>query len=287
MHTNGSLHSPLTVPPTNGHIAEPLRMVTEDLLRVENVTVSFSGFKALNDLSLAVRKGELRVIIGPNGAGKTTLLDVITGRVRPRSGRVLFRNKGLTHLSEERIAHLGVGRKFQTPNIFKSLTVLQNLQLAQRSHRGVLASLTAAFVRNGQDRITEILDMIGLSHRAHCPAAILAHGEKQWLELGMLMAQDPELLLVDEPVAGMTPRESERTGELLLAMARKHTLIVIEHDMTFVRQIASTITVLDEGQVLCEGTVDEVQNDPKVIEVYLGQDREADAPNREVVSSVR
>jgi urea transport system ATP-binding protein len=259
----------------------------EDILRVEDVTVSFSGFKALNRLNFNVKRGELRVVIGPNGAGKTTLLDVITGKVRPTTGRVLFRNRNVTRMREQAIAQLGVGRKFQTPNVFKSLTVLENLMLALKAGRGVAAALAASFSGKGRDRGHEILDTIGLAAKAHRKAAILAHGEKQWLELGMVMAQDPQLLLVDEPVAGMTPRESERTGELLMAMARKHTLIVIEHDMTFVRQIASTITVLDEGKILCEGTVDEVQNDAKVIEVYLGQDRELDAEHSKAISSVR
>jgi urea transport system ATP-binding protein len=217
----------------------------------------------------------LRVVIGPNGAGKTTLLDVITGKTRPKSGRVVFRGEGLTRLSSENIARLGVGRKFQTPNVFKSLTVLENVQLALQSRRGVLASLTAGFRRSGRERVDEILDTIKLTAKAHRPAGLLAHGEKQWLELGMLMAQDPELLLVDEPVAGMTPRESERTGELLVALARRHTLLVIEHDMTFVRQIAHRVTVLDAGSVLCEGSVEEVQRDPRVIEVYLGDQHEA------------
>jgi urea transport system ATP-binding protein len=180
-----------------------------------------------------------------------------------------------------------VGRKFQTPNVFKSLTVLENLRLAQKANRGVAAALLASVAGNGKGRVYEILETIGLAAKAHRKAGILAHGEKQWLELGMVMAQDPELLLVDEPVAGMTPRESERTGELLMSMARKHTLIVIEHDMTFVRQIATMITVLDEGKILCEGTVDEVQNDAKVIEVYLGQDRELDAEHSKAVCSVR
>jgi urea transport system ATP-binding protein len=260
---------------------------SDGFLQVEGVTVSFSGFKALKELTFSVQKGELRVVIGPNGAGKTTLLDVITGKTRPRSGRVRFQDRDITRLPEERIARLGIGRKFQTPNVFKSLTVLENLQLALQGRRGVLSALAGTFSARGRERIGEILDTIRLTAKANRRAGILAHGEKQWLELGMLMVQDPQLLLVDEPVAGMTPRESERTGELLLAMARRHTLIVIEHDMTFVRQIARTITVLDEGQVLCEGTVDEVQNDARVIEVYLGQDREADAADRPAACVVR
>jgi urea transport system ATP-binding protein len=244
-----------------------------DLLRVQNVTVNFDGFKALNNLTFSMQEGELRVVIGPNGAGKTTLLDVITGKVRPAAGKIRFKDRELTGLPEQRIARLGIGRKFQTPNIFKSLTVLENLLLALKSKRGVLASLTATFRRAGRDRVNEILQIVGLSAKAQCSAGLRAHGEKQWLELGMVTAQDPELLLIDEPVAGMTPKESEKTGELLMAMSRKHALLVIEHDMTFVRQIAQTVTVLDEGQILCEGTVDEVKNNAKVIEVYLGQDR--------------
>jgi urea transport system ATP-binding protein len=244
------------------------------ILRVEDVTVTFSGFKALNGLNFSMERGELRVVIGPNGAGKTTLLDVITGKTRPRSGRVLFHGHDLTRMPDHQIARLGIGRKFQTPNVFKKLSVQQNLMLAVKAHRGVLATLAASFTQNGKDRVYEILETIGLTAKASRQAGILAHGEKQWLELGMVMAQDPELLLIDEPVAGMTPRESERTGELLMAMSQKHALLVIEHDMTFVRQIADTVTVLDEGQTLCEGTVEEVQNDARVIEVYLGQDRE-------------
>ncbi len=248
-----------------------------DVLRAQDVTVTFGGFKALTNLNFSLRKGELRVVIGPNGAGKTTLLDVITGKTRPQSGQVHFRGQDLTRLSPERIARLGIGRKFQTPNVFKSLTVLENLELALRSHRGVLASLADSLLRRGRERVHEVLDTIKLTAKANQLAGVLAHGEKQWLELGMLMAQGPELLLVDEPVAGMTPRESERTGELLLAMANQHALVVIDHDMTFVRQIAHTVTVLHEGRLLCEGTVEEVQRDSRVIEVYLGHGREEEA----------
>lgn len=247
----------------------------EDIIQVQNVTVDFSGFKALNELNFSIERGELRVVIGPNGAGKTTLLDVVTGKVKPSAGRVLFQPSerpaaDLDGCTEAEISRLGVGRKFQTPNVFKTLTVLDNLQLSLKYPRGVFATLLAAFKQDGKDRLHEILSIIGLSAKAHREAGTLAHGEKQWLELGMLMAQDPELLLIDEPVAGMTPRESERTGELLLAMARKSTLLVIDHDMTFVRQIASKVTVLHEGRLLSQGTIREVQENPKVIEVYLG-----------------
>jgi len=243
------------------------------ILCVEELTVTFSGFRALDDLTFSIKPGELRVVIGPNGAGKTTLLDVITGKVRPTAGQVVFQGRALNRLSEQAIALLGVGRKFQTPNVFKSLSVLDNLALAVKWPRGLWAALAATFSADLQGRVEEIVETVGLAGKAYTPAGLLAHGEKQWLELGMLMAQDPELLLVDEPVAGMTPRESERTGELLLAMARKHTLVVIEHDMTFVRQIAQKVTVLDEGQLLFEGTVAEVQRNEKVIEVYLGHDK--------------
>jgi urea transport system ATP-binding protein len=269
------------------------KIVPEEILRVEDVTVDFNGFKALNGLNYSMDRGELRVVIGPNGAGKTTLLDVITGKVRPRSGQVVFQGRDkaprdITHLPEQEIARQGIGRKFQTPNIFKSLTVLENLRLSVKAPRGVLATLAASFTADRRARVREVLEIIGLERKAHAPAGLLAHGEKQWLELGMLMAQDPELLLIDEPVAGMTPKESARTGELLLSMARKHTLLVIDHDMTFVRQIASKVTVLHEGQMLCQGTMQEVQRNPRVIQVYLGQDREEDdAPNRTAASVVR
>jgi urea transport system ATP-binding protein len=259
------------------------KFVPEAILEVHDVTVSFSGFKALSDLNFSIERGELRVVIGPNGAGKTTLLDVVTGKVAPTAGKVVFqpdnqRPCNITRMSQMQIARLGVGRKFQTPNVFRSLSVLENLKLSLRSSRSVWSSLMASVMQDGKDRIAEILKLIGLSSKAYLPAGILAHGEKQWLELGMLMAQEPELLLVDEPVAGMSPRESERTGELLLAMARKHTLLVIDHDMTFVRQIARTVTVLHEGQILSQGTMKEVQNNPKVIEVYLGQTKKGPAP---------
>ena len=269
------------------------KLPPEEILKVDDVTVAFDGFKALDGLTFAMERGELRVVIGPNGAGKTTLLDVITGKIRPRSGRVYFqpnnqRPRDITYYPEQQIANLGIGRKFQTPNVFKSLTVLENLRLSLKYSRGVFASLAAAFRQDGRDRVGEVLETIGLQAKAYRQAGVLAHGEKQWLELGMLMAQDPELLLVDEPVAGMTPKESERTGDLLMAMAKKHTLLVIDHDMTFVRQIAMKVTVLHEGQMLCQGTVGEVQRNPKVIEVYLGQDREEDdAPHRTAVRGLR
>jgi urea transport system ATP-binding protein len=268
------------------------KLVPETILDVQEVTVTFGGFKALDGLNLRLERGELRVIIGPNGAGKTTLLDVITGKVKPRAGRVLFQpnerpTRDITRLPEQTIARLGIGRKFQTPNVFKTLTVYENLNLALNYPRSVAATLLAPFRQNGRDRIGQLLATVGLTAKAYTQAGLLSHGEKQWLELGMVLAQDPELLLVDEPVAGMTPKESERTGELLTSLARKHTLIVIDHDMNFVRQIAHRVTVLHEGRLLCQGTVGEVQRDPKVIEVYLGEHREADAKGRKTVGGLR
>ena len=268
----------------------PAKPTTDEVLKVEDVTVAFGAFKALTNLTFSMARGELRVVIGPNGAGKTTLLDVISGKTRPVSGHVWFQPAGspridVTRLPVQKIARMGVGRKFQTPNVFKELTVLENLRLSLKYGRGVLATLTAAFRQDGRMRIEEILNTIGLGLKAYRKAGTLAHGEKQWLEIGMVMAQEAELLLIDEPVAGMTPRDSELTGELLMAMSHKHSILVIEHDMTFVRQIAAKVTVLDAGETLCEGTVQEVQNDPRVIEVYLGQDREEYAPDREPIAT--
>jgi urea transport system ATP-binding protein len=237
------------------------------------VTVDYDGFKALNHLNFYMDHRELRVVIGPNGAGKTTLLDVISGRVKPDQGRLIFGHAtDLLPLGIEEIAGLGIGRKFQTPSVFVNLTVWENVELSlRRARRGVFATL---FAREGgseeRDRIAATLDAIGLGARAAWLAGTLAHGERQWLEIGMVMAQEPELLLVDEPVAGLTDEETARTGELLEAIAADRAVLVIEHDMEFVRQIACRVTVLHQGSVLCEGSVDQVQMDPRVLEVYLG-----------------
>jgi urea transport system ATP-binding protein len=247
------------------------------IIYLEDVTVSFDGFKALSRLNFFMDRRELRVVIGPNGAGKTTLLDVISGRVKPEHGRVIFgRNTDLTVLSENEIAALGIGRKFQTPSVFVNLTVWENVELSlRRPSKGVLATLMSRDGSEARDRIAATLDTVGLGAKGGAPAGALSHGEKQWLEIGMVMAQDPELLLVDEPVAGLTEEETARTGELLLSIAAERSVLVIEHDMEFVRQIARTVTVLHQGGLLCEGGVEQVQRDPRVLEVYLGQRHEA------------
>jgi urea transport system ATP-binding protein len=243
------------------------------IIYLEDVTVSYDGFKALSRLNFFMDRRELRVVIGPNGAGKTTLLDVISGRVKPEHGRVIFgRNTDLTTMSENQIAALGIGRKFQTPSVFVNLTVWENVELSlRRPSKGVLATLIGRDTTEARDRIAATLDSVGLGAKGGAPAGALSHGEKQWLEIGMVMAQDPELLLVDEPVAGLTDEETTRTGELLLSIAAERSVLVIEHDMAFVRQIAHTVTVLHQGTVLCEGPVEQVQQDPRVLEVYLGQ----------------
>jgi urea transport system ATP-binding protein len=253
-------------------------MTAESILYLEDVTVSYDGFRALDRLSFVMERRELRVVIGPNGAGKTTLLDVISGRVKPVTGRVIFgHHTDLLPLREEQIVALGIGRKFQTPAVFPSLTVAENVELSlSRAHRGVLATLLGRD-RVGEEaaRVARMLETIGLHRRARTPAGLLSHGERQWLEIGMVMAQDPELLLLDEPVAGMTDEETERTGDLLLTIARDRSVLVIEHDMEFVRRIAGQVTVLCQGSLLCEGSLVTVQEDPRVLEVYLGRQREA------------
>ncbi|MGF1525038.1 MAG: urea ABC transporter ATP-binding protein UrtD [Leptolyngbyaceae cyanobacterium] len=242
------------------------------LLEIQNVTVSFDGFKALNNLNFSMAEGELRVIIGPNGAGKTTFLDVITGKVQPTLGQARFKGKDLRKRAEHAIARLGIGRKFQTPRVYLNLTPRENLELSCNRNKNVFATLFGKTPVAEKRTVSGLLETIGLDHKADIPADLLSHGEKQWLEIGMLVAQSPDLLLVDEPVAGLTDEETEQTGRLLMSLAESHSIIVIEHDMEFVRQIARQVTVLHEGSVLCEGTMDEVQNDPRVIEVYLGQE---------------
>jgi urea transport system ATP-binding protein len=254
------------------HLAPDGAAASRPLLYLDGVTVSFDGFKALNALSLVVMGGELRSIIGPNGAGKTTMMDVVTGKTRPDTGTVLYDGDvDLTRLDETAIANLGIGRKFQRPTVFENLSVFENLELAQKSRRGTWQTLRAKLAPELREGIARTLETIGLAGRESVPAGALSHGQKQWLEIGMLLIQDQRLLLLDEPVAGMTDRETEATAELILGLAGERTIVVVEHDMEFVRSLGARVTVLHEGSVLAEGSIDHVQNDAAVIEVYLGR----------------
>jgi urea transport system ATP-binding protein len=254
----------------------------ERILSIQELTVSFDGFKALNDLNFSLNRGELRVVIGPNGAGKTTFLDVITGKVKPTRGSVQFRDRNLRNLSEDQISRLGIGRKFQTPRIYQKLTVRQNIELAGNPNKSLFGTLLGKKSPTNQRQVADLLGVVGLEPKADITAELLSHGEKQRLEIGMLVAQSPELLLVDEPVAGLTDEETEEVGQLLLNLSADHSIIVIEHDMEFVRQLSAglgsqkenRVTVLHEGHVLCEGSMAEVQKDPQVIAVYLGNEEQ-------------
>jgi urea transport system ATP-binding protein len=242
------------------------------ILYLEDVSVSFDGFKAINQLSLDIAPGELRCIIGPNGAGKTTMMDIITGKTRPDAGRVFFGSTiDLLRYTEPEIAKLGIGRKFQKPTVFEQLTVLENLELALKTPKDVRSSLFFRLDSAQADRLAEVLHTIHLAPSVSRLAGTLSHGQKQWLEIGMLLMQDPKLLLLDEPVAGMTDEETERTAELFLSLKGKHSLMVVEHDMSFIRTISEIVTVLCDGSVLAQGTLDQVQADERVIEVYLGR----------------
>lgn len=254
-------------------------MITEQhpILDVRQVSVSFDGFQVLDGLDFSIEQGELRFLIGPNGAGKTTLLDIITGKTRPTSGQVIFDGHiDLRRWPEQKIVQHGIGRKFQTPSVFASLSVFENLEAAIGLRTPTL-QLFGALPTDQKARIMATLEQIGLEDAKDSRAGTLAHGQKQWLEIGMLLIQEPKLLLLDEPVAGMTRRERDHTGELLKMLAQNRSVLVVEHDMQFVRQFASTVTVLHTGKVLCEGSIDMVQNDPRVIEVYLGHKREVAA----------
>ena len=245
---------------------------TSALLYLSGVSVSFDGFKALNNLSLLVEPGEMRAIIGPNGAGKTTMMDVITGKTRPDSGEVVFDGiADLTKLDEASIATLGIGRKFQKPTVFENHTVRDNLLLALAGMRGWYRLLMAVPSKTENDRLEEILSIIRMGPQQHMLGARLSHGQKQWLEIGMLLAQNPELMLVDEPVAGMTDVETETTAQVLREVNKSHSVVVVEHDMSFVRALGVKVTVLHEGSTLAEGSLDQVSADPRVVEVYLGR----------------
>ena len=277
----------MTAPALHGVDAGPsgalagagMRVATHDvdtthgpILYLDGVSVSFDGFKALNDLSLTIEDGELRCIIGPNGAGKTTMMDVITGKTRPDAGTAFFgQTIDLTQLTEAEIAHAGIGRKFQKPTVFERHSVFENLELAMKADKRVRTAVRARLSGVELDRIAETLELIRLRDHVHRPAGLLSHGQKQWLEIGMLLMQEPHLLLLDEPVAGMTDDETVRTAELCLSLAGRHSVVVVEHDMDFIARIARKVTVLHEGSVLTEGSMDVVQADPRVIEVYLGR----------------
>jgi len=243
---------------------------TDFVLAIEGLTVSFDGFKAIDALNLYVDRGELRVIIGPNGAGKTTLLDLICGKTRASAGSIKFKNQEMTRLAEHKIVRSGIGRKFQTPSIYENLSVFQNLEVSFPRGRSVFGALWFKSTEEVATRIQDVAEEIGLTELLHTEAGLLSHGQKQWLEIGMLLMQDPELLMLDEPIAGMSARERELTADLLKRICRNRSMIVIEHDMEFVRQIAHKVTVMHQGKILAEGSMEKVQNDAKVIDVYLG-----------------
>ena len=247
------------------------------LLELRQITVSFDGFLALRDLNLSLQPGELRAVIGPNGAGKTTFLDVITGKTPPTQGDVVFKGRSLLGTSEHRIARLGIGRKFQSPRVFEKLTVQENLALAVSQPKQPWPLLFGGLSAGQRDRVHHLMGIVNLQPRADWKAGSLSHGQKQWLEIAMLVGQDPDLLLVDEPVAGLTDEETDLTADLLKSLAGDHTVLVIEHDMEFIRRLESPVTVLHQGHVLCEGTMDQVQADQRVIDVYLGSTEEDNA----------
>ncbi|MEM9145662.1 MAG: urea ABC transporter ATP-binding protein UrtD [Pseudomonadota bacterium] len=250
----------------------PLTQAAGSVLYLDGVSVTFDGFRAVNGLSLVMAPGEMRAVIGPNGAGKTTMMDIITGKTRPDRGDVLFNGAvDLTRLDETEIANLGIGRKFQKPTVFETLSVEENLLLALSGKRGVLEVLAARLETTETERITELLERVRLTERRADLAGDLSHGQKQWLEIGMLLAQDPKVLLIDEPAAGMTDAETMETASLLREIAGEHSVMVVEHDMDFVRALGVRVTVLHEGSVLSEGSIDHVSADPRVVEVYLGR----------------
>ena len=245
--------------------------MTTPILELSDVSVDFDGFFALTDLSISLQHGDLRSIIGPNGAGKTTFLDVITGKVKPTKGSVSLRGSSIIGLSEQKISNLGVGRKFQTPRVFENLSVARNLELAASPSKAPFQLMFDKLSRTVKDEVHRLMDYVGLAPYAKADAGSLSHGQKQWLAISMLVAQSPDIILLDEPVAGLTDEETNKTAELIKSLAGEHTVVVIEHDMEFIRDLGAPVTVLHQGQKLTEGTLDEVKADPKVIEVYLGQ----------------
>jgi len=249
-------------------------MATPPLLDIRDVSVSFDGFYALTDLSIRLLPGELRSIIGPNGAGKTTFLDVITGKVSPTKGSVSFKGQNIKGLSEQKISRLGIGRKFQTPRVFDQLSVVRNLELAAAPMKNPLGLVRDSLPKAVKDEVQRRLGYVGLAPYARRQAGSLSHGQKQWLAIAMVVAQSPQLLLLDEPVAGLTDEETSRTADLIKSLAGDHTVVVIEHDMEFIRELNAPVTVLHQGSVLTEGYLETVKNDPKVIEVYLGQSQD-------------
>ena len=246
----------------------------KDLLRLESITVSFEGFLALNNLNLNLKKGELRAVIGPNGAGKTTFLDVITGKIKPTKGDVFFKGKSLIGRKEHKIARLGVGRKFQSPRVFENLSVLENLEISVSTPKSPLTLINKKIKPKQIEEIEHLMKIVNLSKKINSKAGALSHGQKQWLEIAMLVGQKPDLMLVDEPVAGLTDEETDLTADLLKSLSGEYTVVVIDHDMEFIRRLDSNVSVLNQGTVLCEGTMDTIQNDQKVIDVYLGRPEE-------------
>ncbi|MBD0335910.1 MAG: urea ABC transporter ATP-binding protein UrtD [Cyanobacteria bacterium Co-bin13] len=240
------------------------------LLDVRGLEVSFSGLKVVDGLDLTLMPGEVRVLIGANGAGKTTTMDLISGKTKPTGGTILFKGRNITHLPPHEIARAGIGRKFQIPSVFKDLTVTENMQVALCCSPSVFANLRQCLQRKDQERISTILHQVGLSHLSREPACNLSHGQTQWLEIGMVLAQSPDLVLLDEPTAGMTVQETRKTAEIINALRGKHTILVVEHDMTFVRDICHIITVMHQGRKLAEGTIEAIESNPEVLEVYLG-----------------
>lgn len=247
--------------------------MTTPLLHLDDVVVDFDGFKAVDHLTFTVMPETVRVLIGPNGAGKSTLLDAVIGKVRPTAGRIVYQGRDITKLPEHKIAQLGIRRKFQAPGVLEGLSVFDNLAVATRKTRRLWGNLRFQLGALEQERIDEVLDLIGLQARRNDAAAALAHGEKQWLEIGMVVAADPDLLLLDEPTAGMTEDETAQTAELIIRLSSDHTILVIEHDMTFVEQLAAPVSVLHMGRLLKEGEMDAIREDPEVIEVYLGRNK--------------